>query len=300
MNNLDIEKYFDQEDNKNLTNSELFNLLRSAVQTHEFSNATHQSFGERYLVYQLCLSSVYQFYLTINQEDIFQFGIEMEPKANYENYIAEHKKNFKPVYYENNIDLRRVKEISVKGVSFTVIYLQKITDISNLETIFLLPSITPEYLERVKTTFIFCSNYFQSINEKSDNLKFLYSDYKEKIKNTILSFPYKDRVNGILAHFYFEDMQIYNEKMGEQFTENIIKEISEIISKHLKKQDMIVIMNQRSYLTYLPDCSLEVVKKRFSEVFFKLNQLILKFDLEFYEVRPSNINDEFLLDRIFI
>lgn len=287
-------------DNKSIVNSELFGLFRSAIQTHEFDPDPYLSFQERYLVYRLCLSHVYQFYFSLNGEEVFQFGIEMERKSNYQNYVTEHKNTYPPSFFEGEIDIRRVKEITVKGVAFSVYYFQKITEFKNLEAIFVIPLVTQEILEELRKIFVFGLKNYHPKQIQPKRLLPLYSNFKEKLRESILSYPYQDRVQGVLTLFRLEDLKIYNEKMGEYFTGNLMNEICTTISSHLKKHDLIIVINHRSYLTYLPDCTVEIVQKRFSEVFFKLHQLIIKFNLEFFEVGQSNIQNPNFIDDLFV
>ena len=70
------------------------------------------------------------------------------------------------------------------------------------------------------------------------------------------------------------------------------------ISLVLKKSDIFYTLSPRSYLAYLPDCEVKPVVQRFEDLFLKINPITIQFKLDFYEIKPSNIEDLNYMDKI--
>ena len=125
-----------------------------------------------------------------------------------------------------------------------------------------------------------------------------YSAFLEKITEDITShFTGKDEV-GVVSHFQIQDLRNYFKNMSEQYTEEIHKQIKQGILRYLKKGDLLFRVNQRSYITYSHNCNVDTVKQRFSDIFFQLNTLIIRYQLSFHKLDSTNFKKREFWDNI--
>lgn len=87
----------------------------------------------------------------------------------------------------------------------------------------------------------------------------------------------------VLTHFYFQDLSQYFKLLGEQKSGEILEELKSVIQAHLRPYDKLYVLNSRSFLTFCPDCRLDIVKSRFDEVIFQVNHLIIDYEIKFLE-----------------
>ena len=142
-------------------------------------------------------------------------------------------------------------------------------------------------------------NYYMNIPEPLD-FQFVdtYSAFLEKITEDITShFTGKDEV-GVVSHFQIQDLRNYFKNMSEQYTEEIHKQIKQGILRYLKKGDLLFRVNQRSYITYSHNCNVDTVKQRFSDIFFQLNTLIIRYQLSFHKLDSTNFKKREFWDNI--
>ena len=66
----------------------------------------------------------------------------------------------------------------------------------------------------------------------------------------------------------------------------------------MKKTDIYYTLSPRSYLAYLPDCDVKPVVQRFEDLFLKINPITIQYKLDFYEIKPSNIEDLNYMDKL--
>ncbi|PJZ69496.1 hypothetical protein CH373_16245 [Leptospira perolatii] len=88
----------------------------------------------------------------------------------------------------------------------------------------------------------------------------------------------------VLTHFYFQDLSQYFKLLGEQKSGEIIEELKSVIHAHLRPYDKLYMLSTRSFMTFCPDCRLEIVKSRFNDVIFQVNHLIIDYEIKFMEI----------------
>ncbi|MBK6605516.1 MAG: hypothetical protein IPG24_08535 [Leptospiraceae bacterium] len=125
-----------------------------------------------------------------------------------------------------------------------------------------------------------------------------YSDFLEKIIGDIDHlFTSKEEV-GVVSHFHIQDLRNYYKNMSQQYTEEIHSQIKTGILRHLKKGDQLYRVNQISYITYSHHCDVDKVKSRFSDIFFQLNTLIIRYQLSFHQVDSTIFKKRDFWDKI--
>jgi hypothetical protein len=298
MKDEELENYFLNPRNKSLVNGNLFELYRRSILTHDFSNDYGTSFLDRILVHSLTLLSVYQCHLFISGNEKFQFGVELEKKEKYLEYLNNHKKLNPSIDFTGEFEIRNIKEIIIRDTAFSIYCISKNKEIDFL-FIALVPSSIIDFSNSIHKIILITYNYFSGKkNIPISNYHPVFSKFKENLKNKIISYPYLGRVRGVLAHFQIEDLNSYCKIMGEEFSKNILTEISNTIQKKLKKSDIFYTLSPRSYLAYLPDCDVKPVIQRFEDLFLKINPITIQYKLDFYEIKPSNIEDLNYMDKL--
>ncbi len=298
MKDTDIEEYFNNEENSTLVNSSLFDLYRASIVTHDFSDRSSNSFIERSLVYLYTLSSVYQSHIIVNGIEKFQFGVELEKKEIYFSYYEIHKNTQRSIHFSDEFELRNIKEISIKDSIFNVFTINHYEDPDFLMFI-VVPVQIMDFSGSIKKLISLAYNYYsQQKNSITSNYFPLFTNLKTRLKENILSYPYKGKIMGVIAHFEFDDLSPYCSLLEEEFAKNIGKSIRQTIQKKLKKTDALYTLSPISYLAYLPDCEVSPVVQRFEDLFFKIDPIMIQYNLKFYEIKPSNVNDYSYLDKI--
>jgi hypothetical protein len=298
MKDTDIEEYFNNEENSALVNSSLFDLYRASIVTHDFSDRNSNSFIEISLVYLYTLSSIYQSHIFVNGIEKFQFGVELEKKEIYFSYYEIHKNTQRSIHFSDEFELRNIKEIAIKDSIFNVFTINHYEDPDFLMFI-VVPVQIMDFSGSIKKIFSLAYNYYsQQKNSTTSNYFPLFTNLKTRLKENILSYPYKGKIMGVIAHFEFDDISPYCSLLEEEFAKNIGKSIRQTIQKKLKKTDALYTLSPISYLAYLPDCEVTPVVQRFEDLFFKIDPIMIQYNLKFYEIKPSNVNDYSYLDKI--
>ena len=166
-------------------------------------------------------------------------------------------------------------------------------------SIFLIPSGKTPMETEFKNLNDLILNYYMNLPQQVD-YQFVdtYSIFLEKITEDITShFTDKDEV-GVVSHFHIQDLRNYFKNMSEQYTEEIHKQIKQGILRYLKKGDLLFRVNQRSYITYSHNCNVDTVKQRFSDIFFQLNTLIIRYQLSFHKLDSTNFKKREFWDNI--
>ena len=142
-------------------------------------------------------------------------------------------------------------------------------------------------------------NYYMNLPKKKDyQVIDTYSDFLEKIIGDIDHlFTSKEEV-GVVSHFHIQDLRNYYKNMSQQYTEEIHSQIKTGILRHLKKGDQLYRVNQRSYITYSHHCDVDKVKSRFSDIFFQLNTLIIRYQLSFHQIDSTSFKKRDFWDKI--
>jgi hypothetical protein len=298
MKDTDLEDYFNNQENGALVNNSLFDLYRASILTHDFSNHSSQSFVERSLVYLFTLSSIYQSHIIINGIERFQFGVELEKKEKYIKYYEDHKNQFRSIHFSDEFELRNIKEISVKDSVFNVFAINHYEN-KDFLLLIVVPIQIMDFSGTIKRLISLAFNYFAA-QKKNQSTNYIpaFSNIKSILKEKIISYPYKGKILGVLALFEIDDLSYYCEVLGEEFAKNTSKSIRNSIQSKLKKTDSLFTLSPKSYLAYLPDCEVAPVVQRFENLFFKIDPIMVQYNLKFYEMKPSHVNDFSFLDKI--
>lgn len=127
----------------------------------------------------------------------------------------------------------------------------------------------------------------------------MFSDFSKNFIDMIrLAIP--DGKTGVITHFFIQELDKYFEAMGMQKSFEILKSIQHLLKNHIKKEDIFIHHNARSYFVFSPDCNSETVLKRYEDVFLQIQHLIVDYRMSFLEVQSTtNFEEEwarFLVD----
>ncbi|MCB1176744.1 MAG: hypothetical protein KDK36_04100 [Leptospiraceae bacterium] len=289
ISNETIEEYFNSPKNSEAIHPELFRLFKIATLSHKFTENSMKNPVERLLVFYSVLNSVYQIFIDYNDESILEFGIELQKKNKLNEFYKNHQQTHKLKNSNGDVEFRRVKDISIKDTNFSFYSLYLNHQDNKLLIYFLIPTTIPSASSYIQTILpILKTTIISEPKNKENKCHQIYSDFKRDLQSHILGYNYKEKVYGVVAHFFIEDLTLYSDYMGEQFTKQILEEVKNKIQNHLKKQDIMYIINRRSFLTFLPECDIATVENRFKDVFFKIDPLFIRYQLDFYEVDEKN------------
>ncbi len=297
VSNQTLEDFFSDPQNAQSVHPDLFRLFRASINTHQFSEDQSIYHLEKLFIFQSVMNSVYQLFININGKSILEFGIELQKRKTLNELYLEHLQNHKWKHKKGEIEFRRVKDITVKETVFSFYSISLEENSNHLLIYFLVPTdkgtasgFVQTILPMIRNTLLVNLNTDKSVTFP------IYSEFKKDLRNCIANYPYKEKIYGVVAHFLVEDLSLYSDYMGEQFTSQIISEVKNKIQAHLKKYDTLFTINRRSFLTFLPECDIATVEKRFKDVFFKIDPLFIRYQLDFYEVNERNALDMDLYD----
>lgn len=230
------------------------------------------------------------FYL--NHESITNYGEELIPFSVLEQ-IELDIKSF-GIYPHEKIELKKLnsRDLGSKGVFDIYAALHSNRGEKTL-IIFLADSSNFLTEEDIFPIIELIHRYYAYIpREENQHIIDIYSDFKRVIKkDLLLNFTSKKDI-GVISRFTIQNLSNYYRNMGENFGRAINTEIRNEILKHLKKGDTLYRLDQRTYLTYSHDCKPETVKHRFGEITFEIHELTIRFELEFFPVEYSSIEDD--------
>lgn len=299
----EIKNYFLNQKKIPFTNKALVELFELALKSQHFSEG-FKGYRERFLVAKLVLSSIYQFFFEYNQQE-FDFGIELKKKNELRELYLQHLQRIPRKSKEGEIEIRKFFDFTTKDVLFFAYSFYYF----DFEREILLFFVVPSSLENPKKCFrevfeLIRNTYLYEPTQKEFNFIPVYSQFVKHLKKKILSYPYQNQtIQGILTVFEFEDLKLYSERMGEQFTTQVLVEISKIIRNHLKRNDLLYNISRKIFIAYLPDCDEAGARKRFENLFFKIEPLIIRFQVNYYfidkEIVVSEENLEKLLSRLY-
>lgn len=294
MNQSELEKYL--ESSKQGLPPWLGEIYSKSLNTQEFSSTPEDSFLERYLVFKLIENQIFQCHIYYEQNEVFQFGIELEKKDTFTKFNIGFLKNKQA---GREPDRRKILEFEKNNTIFEA-YILSNEEFSSLIMVIVVLKDHPTDWNNLNTVFQAADTYYSAFVSAEEKVYFpLFTQFKELLKSKILSYPYKGRIRGVLAHFKMEDMSYYGKIMGEEFSGKLIQEVKKTIQRKLKKTDILFTLSSRSFIAYLPDCDVPPVVQRFNDVYFKVDSMTLQFKLDFYEIKPSNLDDVNYFDKVF-
>jgi hypothetical protein len=301
MSNKDIVQFFEYQRKSPESSPELIELLELALKSQNLSSDPGVMAREKVLLLKLVTSSVHQFFLEIDGKPVFDFGIEIKKKSELLEYYEAHSKIHKQKARTGEIEIRRIFDFLAKNVPFHCYTVNYDEMNHNLFAIFLFPSSVLNANSRIKDCMEVIRNAFLfAPKPKTPQILPIFSEFKSHLLNKIQNHHYRsEQINGVIAHFLIEDLALYSKYMGEQFTAFIFQEVGNTIRKYLKKNDFLYNCSRRSFITFLPDCDVETVERRFRDVFFKIDPLIIKYQLEFHAVTNISLDSDEFWDRIF-
>lgn len=278
--------------------SGIWDKFKNSIQFREFHPSPYTSFMDRYLVYRLIMNNVIQCNIYLEGNEVFQYGVDLEKEETFKNINEiSHRASLKGLNV--GLETKKIKEIMFLNTYYELFSMNS-TSLNELTIYLVIPRDKEKNWEAIYKLFesveIFFSSYLRKVEPQTIPI---FSNFKEVLKSKIISYPYKSRIRGVLAHFQIEDLSSYGKIMGEEFSGKLVKEVRATIQKKLKKSDVLYALSTRSFVAYLPDCDVPPVVQRFEDVYFKIDSMTIQFKLDFYEIKPSNIDDINYFDKVF-
>lgn len=294
----EVKNYFQIQKQFPSTTKEFVELFELALKTQNFSEGV-DCYREKFLVAKLVLNSVYQFFFEYGSSD-FDFGIELKKKSELKDHYLQHLKHHPRKSKEGEIELRKFYEFIAKGVSFYAYSFYYFDFEREILLFFVVPSSLDNHSKRFREIFELVRNtYLYEPTKQESNFIPLYTKFIRHLIKKINEYPYQNKtINGVLAMFKFEDLKVYSERMGEQFTKQVLSEIAKIIRQNLKRNDLLYNISRKIFIAYLPDCSEEVARKRFENLFFKIDPLIIRFQILYHPINSRVVSDGDLFEKL--
>lgn len=237
---------------------------------------------------------------SVNDDLLLEYGSELEPRSLLLQMTEDLKKfDLLASLLDGQIRFSKIKTIEKENEKYDF-YTYSIEKNKNIfRSVFLIPSDKTPNESNFYNLNEFVKNYYMNQPKKIDfQVIDTYSEFLDKVIREISRrFTSKEEV-GVVSHFQIQDLKTYHQHMSRQYTEEIHNEIKTGILRHLKKGDLLFRVNQRSYITYSHNCNVDVVKKRFSDIFFQLNTLIIRYKLSFHQSDFNNFKKRDFWDKI--
>lgn len=224
-----------------------------------------------------------QLILSMNEKVILKVGESIFDWTNLELMIDDLKKfDLIAVLLNKKIRLNKIKALDN---GFNIYTFSLFNNSNYLRVIFLYPKseipIEANFKNLIEFSFNFYGNIPSSVYQKLNDL---YPKFTYKVMKKIESSFHGNDEKGVIAHFYIQDLDYYYSYFNEEFANQIHLEIKKEIKKFLKQKDLFIRFSQNSYMTYSHNCNSEIVKERYKDVLFELKNLVIQFELEFYDI----------------
>lgn len=251
---------------------------------------------KRYAQNTPCVQSVF----AVNDIILLEQGEEIHSRSILLQMVEDLKKfDLLASLLAGQIRFSKITTIEKENNKFDI-YTYSIAKNKNIfRSIFLIPSGQVPIESEFKLLNELVLNYYMNLPKPID-YQFIdtYSEFLEKaIREIENHFTEKEEV-GVVSHFYIQNLRNYYKNMSQQYAEEIHKQIKQGILRHLKKGDLLFRVNQRSYITYSHNCNVDTVKQRFSDIFFQLNTLIIRYSLSFHKNDAINFKKREFWDNI--
>lgn len=236
----------------------------------------------------------------VNDDILLEHGSEIHPLSTLKQMLEDLKKfDLLTNLLSGQIRFSKITSIEKETKKYDIYTYSLEKNKKIFRAVFLVPNGQVPLESDFKNLNDLVLNYHMNLPESVD-YSFIdtYSDFLEKITREIGNhFTTKEEV-GVVSHFHIQDLRNYYRNMSQQYTEEIHKQIKQGILRYLKKGDLLFRVNQRSYVTYSHNCNVETVKQRFSDIFFQLNTLIIRYQLSFHKVDSTNFKRREFWDHI--
>lgn len=263
---------------------------------NNLKNSYFDTMLKRYASETPCIQAVF----VVNDDILLEYGKEIQSRSLFLQMVEDLKKfDLLATLLAGKIRFSKVKTIEKENQKYDI-YTYSIEKNKNIfRTIFLIPTDKTPLENEFKPLNDLVQNYYLNIPQRKEyQVINVYSDFLEKaIKEIDLHFTSKEEI-GVVSHFQIQDLRNYYKNMSQQYTEEIHTQIKTGILRHLKKGDLLFRVNQRSYITYSHNCDEDKVKSRFSDIFFQLNTLIIRYKLSFHRVDYNNFKKQEFWDTI--
>ncbi len=224
-----------------------------------------------------------QLILSLNEKIILKNGESIFDWKNLELMVDDLKKfDLIAVLLNKKIRFNKIKTLDT---GFNIYTFSLFFNSNFLRVIFLFPNNEIPYEENFKNLIEFSFNFYGNIPiSEESKINNLYPDFSYKIMKKIESYFVSNEEKGVIAHFYIQNLDYYYSYFNEEFADQIHIEIKKEIKKFLKEKDLFFRFSQNSYITYSHNCNSSTVKERYKDVLFELKNLVIQFQLEFYDV----------------
>ncbi|MBP7280805.1 MAG: hypothetical protein KBA66_04475 [Leptospiraceae bacterium] len=236
----------------------------------------------------------------VNDDILLEYGNEIHPRSTMLQMVEDLKKfDLLANLLAGQIRISKITTIEKDKQKYDIFTYSIEKNKNIFRSIFLLPTGKLPIESEFKLLNELVLNYSMNL-PKETNYQFIdtYSEFLETVSREIGNQFTSPEEVGVISHFYIQDLRNYYRNMSQQYTEEVHKQIKLGILKHLKKGDLLFRVSQRSYITYSHNCNIDTVKKRFGDIFFQLNTLIIRYQLSFHQNNATNFKKREFWDSI--
>jgi hypothetical protein len=251
---------------------------------------------KRYASDTHCLQAVF----AVNDDILLEYGKEIQSRSFILQLVEDLRRfDLLATLLAGKIRFSKVKSFEKENQKYDIYTYSVGRNKSIFRTIFIIPNEKIPEEKDFKLLNDLVQNYYMNLPQKKEyQIINVYSEFLEKaIKDIGQHFNSKEEI-GVISHFQIQDLRNYYRNMSQQYTEEIHTQIKTGILRHLKKGDLLFRVNQRSYITYSHNCDVDKVKSRFSDIFFQLNTLIIRYKLFFHPVDSNNFKKQEFWDAL--
>ncbi|MCE9500455.1 MAG: hypothetical protein K8R21_08150 [Leptospira sp.] len=296
MNSTQLIDFYRMETKKDAFSQDFNKSLIGKLELIKFSNDPYKSYFERAITYFFYHSRSLQGMVFDDTEVIFRFGLPIATEPHCLEIINSGKLRLSE---ENGIGLL-LEKMETEGNHFNVYALRASSSSKCLYLVIVLPEeISPEDYS-VEMLWSLLKRYYLNLPGKTETVfRDFFGDFEGRFLNDVNPLVQNNKT-GVLSHFYLQDLRQYMRSMGERRTLEILEGVRNTISGYLKKGDTIYRPGPRSILTFSGNCGIEIVRKRFEDVYFQIKNVIIDYELAFYEINKPLSSLENLWKEIFL
>ncbi len=260
-----------------------------------FPNDNYESFFKKSLLYSFFASNCLYGCIIEKGRLIFEFGAKSKFQDCLNSVINQNEG------MDLTFDEDFPKEIhsGALGTDYKLFMIKSVLKESKAEIYFFIHKNLKLNHDSAQIIHSLIKRFYLNLPGKLDSrYKDFFGEFENRFLYQINSFSFANQ-KGVIANFYVQDLKPYFLAMGEHRSGEILEEIRLIILSYLKKGDLLFRISQRSFLTYSHNCTIEIVKQRFDDVYFQIKNLIVDYEIFFFPVEKKVESSEEFWNKIF-
>ncbi|MEM7181987.1 MAG: hypothetical protein AAF518_13805 [Spirochaetota bacterium] len=239
------------------------------------------------------LTHSYQSFLYYGEEQIFSMGLDIiEESWLVEALHSLDSKQEEGESQEKHENFITLKEIEYSRQRFRVFSYSTFIGESSCTLAIVIPVDIIPNLYEIQPILKIVEQYYQYLPSRLvEDYPGVFADFISLLKKKVNDSFRRGESHGIISKFKLQNIKPYYGVMGEETTGIVLDYIKSSVKGRLKDDDLLLRPDQRTIITYSPNCDEQIIKKRFESLFFQYQYLIINYKVSYLNVE-SPIEDE--------